>query len=148
MNAYDIIRLFVLLVKEFNLPDISQSPSLKFIHIHISSYSKYCSRCMIISYNLWILLSFYRSVPATSSEIIQEKCFAHYSLEDVIVLKRLIDHTNHHDAIRVAAYITLNIDVAFFLHRNTVKYLMNTLRPLMEQVVYFFVKMFPICIQQ
>ena len=26
MNAYDIIRLFVLLVKEFNLPDISQPP--------------------------------------------------------------------------------------------------------------------------
>ena len=55
MNAYDIIRLFVLLVKEFKLPDISQPPSLKFIHIHISSYSKYCLRCMIISYDLWIM---------------------------------------------------------------------------------------------
>lgn len=50
------------LLKSLIYPTFLSPPSLKFIHIHISSYSKYCSRCIIISCDLWILLSFYSNI--------------------------------------------------------------------------------------
>ncbi|XP_061190963.1 uncharacterized protein LOC133199106 [Saccostrea echinata] len=69
------------------------------------------------------------------AEILQDKYSAHDSLQDVIALKRLVDHTGPSHEVKVAASFTLNSAVAVFHHKNTTKHLMSTLRPLLDQKV-------------
>ena len=51
-----------------------------------------------------------RTVAATHFEFIQDKYFAHYSLEDVIATKRLVDHTKLHVDVRAAVYTCTSLE--------------------------------------
>lgn len=68
-------------------------------------------------------------------EILQDKYSAHDSLQDVLALKRLLDHTGPSPEVKLAASFTSNSAFAIFHHKNTTKSLMSTLKPLLDQKV-------------